>query len=257
MEQVPRMRFVDKVAVVTGGGSGVGRATALRLALEGATVFAVDIDPGVREFDSQAGPGGGSVQGIAADLTDPDQTARLAEQVRVAGQVDVLVNSAGVFELGSIEELELDSWNRQIAANLSTTFLVSRSLLPLIKRSSGGSIVNLSSIAGIVSFPRNAAYSASKSAIVGLTRSMAIDLAADGIRTNCVCPYSVEGSMMERYFRQQEDPEASRQFIADSTPLGRLARIDEVVNAILFLASSEASYITGVALAVDGGFTAR
>jgi NAD(P)-dependent dehydrogenase (short-subunit alcohol dehydrogenase family) len=196
-------------------------------------------------------------QSIEVDVSDAASVA--AGTTRTEGELgglDVLVNSAGVFELGTAAEIDIARWHHHLDVNLTGSFLVSRALLPLL-RASSGAIVNIASIAGVVAFPRNAGYSASKGGVVMLTRSMALDFAGDGVRVNCVCPYSVEGPMMDRYFAAQADSDASRAALAAATPLGRLARPDEIARAVRFLASSDASYITGVALPVDGGYSAK
>jgi len=253
------MQFWGKTCLVTGGGASIGRAAALRFAEEGAQVVVGDIVAEAAEdtasviqthTDQQ-------VLAIQADVTKSDSVAAMvAVAIERFGRIDILFNSAGIFELGSVTEISEDDWDRQINVNLKGTFLCAKHIVPHMIRNGGGSIVNTSSIAGLVSFQRNAAYSASKGGVVLLTKNLALDYVEYKIRVNCVCPYSIEGPMMDRYFAQQPDPEAAKRAIARGTPMGRMGTINEVVEPVLFLASEAAAYITGVALAIDGGYTA-
>jgi NAD(P)-dependent dehydrogenase (short-subunit alcohol dehydrogenase family) len=242
-------RFAGRVAVVTGAASGIGKAVAGQLAGEGAVIVAADVDrAGLARlaFDS----------GFVTDVASAAEVRRLAAAVEQRhGRVDVLVNCAGVHELGTAESIDDGQWERLIAVNLTGTFLVCRSIIPLLT-APGGAIVNLASAAGIVSFPANAAYSASKGGVVTLTKNLAIDCAARGVRVNCVCPYSIDGPMMDRHFTSQPDPAAARAAAERATPMARLGQPEEVARAVAFLASADASYITGVALPVDGGYLA-
>jgi NAD(P)-dependent dehydrogenase (short-subunit alcohol dehydrogenase family) len=251
---VPAPRFAGRVAVVTGAASGIGRAVASQLADEGAAIVAADIDQaGLSGLSSDAG---GGPDLVVTDVASAAEVRRLASVVaRRHGRVDVLVNCAGVHELGTAESIDEGQWERLIAINLTGTFLVCRSIIPLLTVP-GGAIVNLASAAGIVSFPANAAYSASKGGVVTLTKNLAIDCAARGVRVNCVCPYSIDGPMMDRHFTSQPDPAAARAAAERATPMARLGQPEEVARAVAFLASADASYITGVALPVDGGYLA-
>jgi NAD(P)-dependent dehydrogenase (short-subunit alcohol dehydrogenase family) len=259
---VPEPRFAGRVAVVTGAASGIGLAVVRQLAGEGAAIVAADVDQaGLARLADRAGSAGRSGPPAGPDLVPTDvaseaEVGRLAAAVaRRHGRVDVLVNCAGVHELGTAENIEISQWQRLIAINLTGTFLVCRALIPLMT-APGGAIVNLASAAGIVSFPGNAAYSASKGGVVTLTKNLAIDCAARGVRVNCVCPYSIDGPMMNRHFTGQPDPAAERAAAERATPMARLGRPEEVAHAVAFLASADASYITGVALPVDGGYLA-
>jgi NAD(P)-dependent dehydrogenase (short-subunit alcohol dehydrogenase family) len=253
------MHFQRKRALITGAGGSIGRLTAIRLAQEGAHIVAADVDYDAAEetvsrIESKTGQTALPVQ---ADVTSPDSVAQMVDtSVDRLGGVDILFNSAGVFELGSVTEVSEEDWDRQVDVNLKGTFLSTKYVIPHMIRNGGGAIINASSIAGVVSFPRNAAYSASKGGVVLLTKNLALDYIGDNIRVNCVCPYSIEGPMMDRYFDEQPDPAAARDAIESGTPIGRMATIHEVVEPVLFLASDAASYITGVALVIDGGYSA-
>jgi meso-butanediol dehydrogenase/(S,S)-butanediol dehydrogenase/diacetyl reductase len=247
-------RYAGRVAVVTGAASGIGRAVAGQLAEEGATIVAVDISP--VDLSALASVPGVEHDLVHTDVASADDVRRLASVIaKRHGRVDVLVNCAGVHELGTAESIDDAQWERLIGINLTGTFWVCRSLIPLLT-APGGAIVNLASAAGIVSFPGNASYSASKGGVVALTRNLAIDCAARGVRANCVCPYSIDGPMMDRHFTSQPDPAAARAAAERSTPMARLGQPEEVALAVAFLASADASYITGVALPVDGGYLA-
>ena len=244
-------RLEDKVAVVTGAASGIGQACAELLRHNGTTVVATDL-PESALFKGET-PG---IDCVAADVTQAADIRDLAAYVAdTYGHIELLVNCAGVLELGSIQTTTEEAWLRVIDINLTGTFRVSQALVPLMTPGTS-SIVNLSSIAGLVALPSNAAYSASKGGVVMLTKSMAVDLASSGIRVNCVCPYCVDSPMMDHYFRQDPERRTGRAELEKATPLGRFAKTEEVAAAVVFLGSDEAAYITGVALPIDGGFSA-
>jgi NAD(P)-dependent dehydrogenase (short-subunit alcohol dehydrogenase family) len=223
------MRFANKVAVVTGGASGIGKAAASALEREGARVRILDI----------AGT-------EPCDVTNAAQVQGFMERT---GPVDVLVNAAGIAVRHAVDEEDEESWDRCMAINLKGIFLCSKFALANMPR--GGSIVHLSSVTGITGVRDRSAYSASKGAIVSLTRNMALDYAARGIRVNCVCPGFVRTPLIDPILRDS----ARTERLTALHPLGRLGEPEDIANAIVFLASPEASWITGHALVVDGGFT--
>ncbi len=247
-------RFQGKVALVTGGNRGIGLATARALAGEGARVvlMARNAELGAAAAESLEG---GSF--AAGDVRSAGDCVRAVEHaVQTHGRLDLLVNSAGViYRNRTVEEHTEEEWDATFDTNVKGTFLMCRAALPHLRRVRG-CIVNLSSYVGLVGFPGSSAYAASKAAIINLTRTIALDHAAEGVRANCVCPGSVDTEMIHDAWQQTGDPQAAARAWAEKHPLGRIATAGEVSSAILFLASDDASFVTGVALPVDGGITA-
>jgi NAD(P)-dependent dehydrogenase (short-subunit alcohol dehydrogenase family) len=253
-------RFTNRVAVVTGGAKGIGAATVRLLAAEGAAVVIGDVD---------AGAGAALAAQLAAEAhrarftrCDVARAADAESLVRAAveafGGLDLLVNNAGVALARSAAETSEDEWDRVIDINLKGAWLCARHAIPEIARRGGGAIVNVASNAGLVGFPNLAAYCASKGGLVLLTKAMALDCAAQRIRVNAVCPGHTRTPMGDGFVAAQADPEAFvAEFVNRQHPIGRMAEADEIARAILFLASDEASFVTGAVLAADGGYTAR
>lgn len=244
-------RLKGKIALVTGAGSGIGLATARRLADEGAVVVAGLLDETQR-------PAVAGLDALLLDVRSEADWDRALRHVATAhGGLDVLVNSAGIHRPGTAEDTTAELWGEIMAANLWGTFLGCRTAIPLLRRRGGGAIVNLSSIAGIRGVPGSVAYNASKGGVVALTMALAADHAADGIRVNCVCPGAIETPIIEQIVAAAPDPAALRAMLVARHPMGRLGRPEEVAAAIAFLASDDASFMTGVALPVDSGRSAR
>jgi NAD(P)-dependent dehydrogenase (short-subunit alcohol dehydrogenase family) len=251
-------RLADKVALITGAADGFGAATAERFAEEGAAVVLADIDEagGLAVRDRILAAGGRAVF-VRADISHEPDAAALAEAARREfGALHVLVNNAATFVLQGIDASAAD-WHRSLDVNVGGTALVTRAAVPLIVQSGGGAIVNLGSISSFVAQPHFVTYSATKAAILQMTRNLALDLAPHGIRVNCVCP----GTILTRASRDHMERTGTtlEQFIAAEAPrhlLNRVGSPREVAHAILFLASDEASFITGTHLMVDGGYTA-
>lgn len=253
-------RLEGKVALVTGAGSGIGQAAAMRFAAEGASVAALDIRPELA-----------SLTAMMIDKEHEGQALALAGNVAVAvevetavdlavaefGRLDVLYNNAGVDSSGSVADAAEDDWDRAFGVNAKGTFLVSRAAVPHM--GDGGSIVNQGSVAGLVGVPNFAAYCASKGAVVALTRSMAVDLAPRGIRVNVICPGTVYTPLMEPMLRARGngDLQAGLAKTLLKYPIGRLGTPEEIANVALFLASDEASFMTGAVITPDGGMTAQ
>jgi NAD(P)-dependent dehydrogenase (short-subunit alcohol dehydrogenase family) len=250
-------RFRDRICLVTGAASGIGRATALRLAAEGARVIVLDIDAdGAHETLHLAGDDVGTA--LRVDLRKADEVALLPALVeQAADALDVLVNNAGIEIQGDVLETEPDAWDEVFAVNLRGTYLATRALLPLLLQQARAvgraAIVNNASLMGLVSSPRLAAYCAAKAGVVSLTRSMALDYAEAGLRVNCVCPGIVHTPMLERRFAQFPTREDAYRTTVQRPPVKYLGRPEDVAAAIAYLASDEARFVTGAALTIDGG----
>jgi NAD(P)-dependent dehydrogenase (short-subunit alcohol dehydrogenase family) len=246
------MRMRGKAAVVTGAGSGLGRATARRLAAEGARVACADLAAARAEETAAAIVAeGGEALALEVDVVDAGACARMVEAaLRRFGALTTLVNSAGI--AGPIgAELTADDWRRVVEVNLTGTWLAARAAHEALAASGHGSITNLASIYGVTGGSRSPAYAASKGGVTNLTRQLALQW-APSVRVNCVCPGHVETPLTASIMA---DP-AWRQAMVSKYPLGRFGRVDDVAAAILYLASDEAAFVTGVALPVDGGYTA-
>lgn len=247
------MRLKDKVALVTGAGSGIGRATALRFSVEGARVACVDavVDAATETARTITARGGEAIA-LAADVTHEAACARIVEAtVAHFGRMTTLVNSAGVRPERRDPTPTPLEWERVLGVNLTGTYLVSRAALPILAASGAASITNLASIFGLVGGATSSSYAASKGAIVNLTRQMALEW-APRVRVNCVCPGVIETAMTAEL---RQDP-AWVESVLKRYPLGRFGRPEEIAAAILYLASDESAFVTGVALPVDGGYTA-
>jgi len=248
----PAGRFAGKAAVVTGGGTGIGRATALRLAQEGAVVIVVGRRAEkLEESVSEIGQGGGKATLVATDLSKPDAASDIVRHAsQWAGRLDVLVNAAGTFPSAPFPELTDDDWRDALEINLSAPMRLIRSAIPLF--GDQAAVVNVSTINALIGdeLSQCAHYAAAKAGLLGLTRQLAVELAPRGIRVNSVAPGAVATPMLEGW---NEDPTEMRDWLERFVPIRRIAEPEEVASAIAFLASADASYITGVTLSVDGG----
>jgi NAD(P)-dependent dehydrogenase (short-subunit alcohol dehydrogenase family) len=247
------MRLKEKVALVTGAGSGIGRATALRFGAEGAQVVCADAAAEAAAETARAIMAlGGEAISAAADVTDEAACARIVEQTLARfGRLTTVVNSAGVRPERPDPTPALSEWERVVGINLTGTYLASRAALPALVASGAASITNLASIFGLVGGATSSSYAASKGAIVNLTRQMALEW-APRVRVNCVCPGVIETPMTAEL--RADPPWADA--VLRRYPLGRFGQAEEIAAAILYLASDEAAFVTGVALPVDGGYTA-
>lgn len=251
-------RFEGKVALVTGAGVGIGHAVAVRLAAEGASVAVLDRDKDAAEQTVAAI--GDKALALTADITSPEQVAAAFASVADRyGGLDVLVNNAGVVRYGTVPEFSVEDWDLVMDTNVKGTFLTVKHAVPMMRERGGGAIVNTASAQAFASQPTVAAYSASKGAIVAMTRTLALDHAGDGIRVNCVCPGSVQTPMLRygaEYF-EDGDPAETMAGWGRLHPIGRLIQPEEVAGLIAFLASDDASAITGAPYLVDGGLLAK
>lgn len=252
------MRLQNKRALVTGGASGIGLAIAHRLVKEGARVVIADVNE--QEARRVVGQSDGKIGMTIGDVSKlADAERMVGETVRQLGGLDILINNAGIETYGSVTTAHDQDWERQININLNGVYRISRFAVPEIIAAGGGAVLNLGSIGGLSAVKEYSAYGASKAAVIQLTRSMAADYADNNIRVNCICPGPVDTPMLRRACQRLggDNPDEIRQLYAGGTLLGRVAQPEEIASAALFLVSDEASYITGVALPVDGGFTAQ
>jgi NAD(P)-dependent dehydrogenase (short-subunit alcohol dehydrogenase family) len=252
------MRLAGKRILITGGGSGIGRACAKLFAAEGASVaIGGRRRAALESVAAEIQAGGGRCVASVCDVTDRRQVENaVREAVSAFGGLDVLVNNSGTTVVGTVEQTSDEDWERVLAVNLTGTFYVSRATLPELRRAGGGSIVNISSIYGLVGRTERAAYTASKGGVTLLTRAMALDHAAEKIRVNCICPAIVETDMVSAIIAQAPNPQEALRQRRAQIPLGRLGTPEDVAKLALFLASDESSWLTGAAIPLDGGFTA-
>jgi NAD(P)-dependent dehydrogenase (short-subunit alcohol dehydrogenase family) len=252
-------RLKGKVTIVTGGGSGIGRAIALALAAGGARVAVLGrrqepLEGVVKEI-SQAG---GQAIAVAADVTRDDEGRKAAQETEKAfGRIDVLVNNAGALSVSTVDSISEEEWDRVLATNLKGPFLMSRAVLPAMRRVGGGSIINIGSVLGLVAMRDRAAYCASKGGVTLLTKAMALDHAHENIRVNCICPAIVETDLIRDLFSKTEEGRNARDARISTLPLGRFGKPADIAGLAVFLASDESSWMTGVAVPVDGGLTAH
>ena len=248
-------RLQDKVALITGAGSGIGRASAERFAAEGARVVAVDLK-GAEETVAAIEAAGGEGLALITDVADEDAVAAMAEvAVERFGKVDVLMNNAGILEdFLPAADTPTPVWDRVLGVNLFAQFFTARALLPQMVERGDGAIINVASTAGLNGGNGGAAYTTSKHAIIGFTRQLCFDYARQGIRCNVICPGAVETGMTKEIFAS---PDAAVMAAVESAPIGRWAQPEELAAAALFLASDEASFVNGAVYVVDGGFDSK
>jgi len=244
-----------KRAIVTGAASGIGRATAVLLAREGAAVVAADLDEaGVLGVVATIEAEGGRAAGVRCDVTVEADCRRLVESVVAGfGGLDIVVNSAGIVRRADVVETTEEEWDRVMAVNVKAVFLVGRHAIPEMARGGGGVVVNIGSGWGLKGGPRAASYCASKGAVVNLTRAMAIDHGPQGIRVNCVCPGDTDTPLLRGEAEQLGEDLAAFLVSSAERPLRRLGTPEDTARAVLYLASDAASWVTGAALVVDGG----
>ena len=250
------MRLKDKIAIITGGGSGIGAATAKRFVEEGATVIVADKN--FKAAEAIATALGQSARGLACDVSKSDDVRAMIDgTVKRHGRLDILVNNAGYGIKGSVVETSEADWDALMSVNIKGVFLGCKYAIPVMAAQGGGAIVNTASTTARVGITDRAAYVTSKGAVAAMTRAMALDHVHQNVRINAVGPGTVGSSYFDEIFKTAPDPEGLRRSLEIRQPMNRLGTPLEIANAILFLASDEASFCTGTTLFADGGWTAR
>jgi NAD(P)-dependent dehydrogenase (short-subunit alcohol dehydrogenase family) len=253
------MRLENKVILITGAGSGIGRAMALLFAREGARLAVVDRDgASAAETARRVTAEGGTAVPLLCDVTiGPQVELTMAACVEHYGRIDVLCNNAGVGSNHNVLETTEEVWDLCFDVNVKGVFWGCKYAIPHMIAQGGGTIVNTASVAGLVGIPNRVAYCASKGAVITLTKAIAVDHVGQNIRVNCVCPGTVDGPWTERNLARAADPVAERAMLEARQPMGRLGQPEEVALAALYLASDESRFCTGTALIIDGGIAAR
>jgi meso-butanediol dehydrogenase/(S,S)-butanediol dehydrogenase/diacetyl reductase len=251
------LRLAGKVALITGAGVGIGRATAVRFAQEGARLGLNSLTPAHGEKTLRlVQEAGGVAIYVPGDISRAEDAERaVKETVKAFGRLDILFNNAGIVIPGRIDNTSEEDWDRMMAVNLKGVFLASKYAIPEMRRQGGGVIIHNASVAALKGLKDRAPYSASKGGVWALTRAMAADHIGDNIRVNCICPGTVHTPSLQRRIESAPDPEAAwAQFVARQ-PMGRLGREEEIAAAVVYLASDEASFVTGATLVIDGGMS--
>ena len=248
------MRLNGKVAIITGAASGIGKATAILFSKHGAKIVVADIDmDGGQKTVADIQEEGKDAIFVKTDVTVSSNTEKMVENtINTYGKLDILFNNAGIAMRLPVAELSEEDWHRCLDVNLTGVFLCAKSAIPAMQNNGSGSIINMSSIYGIVGADVRAAYVASKGAVTNLTRGMALDYASDNIRVNCICPGFVETPLVAGVVQTPEE----YQKLADKHPLRRLGQPEEIAYGALYLASDESLFVTGITLPIDGGYTA-
>lgn len=251
------MHFTNKVVLITGAGSGIGRATALQFAKRGARVVINERIPdrGQETLALVKEVGGDGIV-VQADVTRSVEVEKMVKTAMATfKRIDILVNNAGVIIPGSVDNLSEEDFDKAMLVNVKGVFLVAKHVIPEMRKAGGGVIVNIGSVAAFKGFPNRSVYCASKGAVVSLTKAMAMDYIKENIRVNCVCPGTIYTPALEERMKATPDPKAAMADFVARQPLGRLGTDEEIARAVLFAAWEEAAYMTGSAIVIDGGAT--
>jgi len=251
------MKLKDKVAIITGAGAGIGRAAAVLFAEEGARVAVVDLDRASAEKTAQEIASKGATANVfPADMSrSADVTRVIHDVMELWGSINILFNNAGIVLHGKIHQTSEEEWDRAMAVNVKSMYLSCHAVIPIFKKQGAGVILNTSSATVLRHVVDRAAYTASKGAVLALTRSMALDYIGDNIRVNALCPGTIDTPSLRERLAAHADPEEARKRFIARQPMGRLGTAEEVAQAALYLVSPDAAFVTGTALSVDGGFT--
>ncbi len=250
------MRLQNKISIITGGASGIGEATARRFIAEGGKVLIADRNASAAE--ALSGELGANAAAIECDVRKEASAIAIAERaLQLWGQIDVLVNNAGSELNRAYNETTSDEWDMVLETDLKGPWMLCKHVVPHMVARGSGSVVNVSSLNGLVGFPLSTAYGSAKGGLVVFTRDMAIELAKSGVRINCVCPGVIQTPMMERWTKLMPDQQQAQAMLRGVMPIGRMGRPEEVAGAILFFASDDSTLCQGAVLSVDGGFTAQ
>ena len=251
------MKLQGNTAIITGAAAGIGAASAVLFASEGAKVVAVDIDrEALDQVSDQIIGASGTCLALPADVSQRDDVQSvLRSALQKFGRIDILFNNAGIVPTGKVEEISEEQWDRAMAINVKSMYLFCHAIIPKFKEQGGGVILNTASATALRAVVDRACYTATKAAVIGLTKSMALDCVRDNIRVNCLCPGTVDTPSLAQRLAALPDPAQARKNFVARQPMGRLGTAEEIAQAALYLVSPEAGFVTGMAFAIDGGFS--